>query len=223
MSNYKIIKDSRKKLFDWWYRLVNLNTPEQRTHNKWWTCQPYVFKKYPSRWQPFVKFWLESARLNMRSIIVFSVFLLSSCTTLNYVPKNYNGKDISTIQNIEIRGPTDWKRFSIASIDGNNVVYGIGDKDSTTLIIASGKRNVKAYVTYNNIKTYDDNCPCEASAQLSFFAEPDVSYRLVGKVKHPSVEFWIVNQDTGERVSQKASTTSQAQPKETIVPIFVPL
>jgi len=156
----------------------------------------------------------------VRIMIVVVTLLLSGCATTqnSYVPPSKDKDEVATITSSWVRnGLSDWEGYNIETIDGKYVSYGLMDKDWVTFNIGSGKRKLIVYSEYN--KTFGGSCPCEAYAELSFTAEPRNNYMVTGEVNGLSVDFWIIDKETNEKVSEKSSGDKRRQPQGVYIPM----
>ncbi len=163
-------------------------------------------------------------RSTVRILIVIVTLLLSGCATTqnSYVPPGKENTETATIISSWTRnGLTDWEGYSIETIDGKYVSYGLTDKDWVTFNIYSGKKDLVVHCEYN--RTFGGSCPCEAYSELSFIAEPGKNYMVTGEVNGLSVDFWVIDKDTKEIVSEKSSGDKRRQPQDVYMPLYIPM
>lgn len=160
----------------------------------------------------------------MKIILALLVLFLSGCATTknSYVPPSAQSSNTATIISSWTRnGLTDWEGYSIEAIDGKYVSYGLSDRDWVTFPIAAGTRTLLVHGQYN--RTMGGTCPCQAFAELKFQAEAGKDYQVVGEVKGVNIEFWIIDKNTKDKVSNIARGGYGRSPQDVFIPVYIPM
>ncbi|RCX26508.1 hypothetical protein [Thioalbus denitrificans] len=162
--------------------------------------------------------------LSLGGLVLVALLFLSGCATTRnvYVFPDAAASGTATIISSWTRnGLTDWEGYSIESIDGKYVSYGMSDRDWVTIPITAGVHQLVVFGQFN--RTFGGSCPCQTYAELTFEAESGVNYKLLGEVKGVNINFWVIDKETGEVKSDVSGASYARSPQDSYVPIYIPM
>ena len=136
---------------------------------------------------------------------VFLLLFLSACATTggNFYTEEKVGNSVIIKKGGQREGPFSWTSFTLYSVNGERVPYGFVTAPSQTKL-APGKSKIVVLASFND----GTGAPYEAKIPLEIELSPESTYVLSGKVLGASVEAWLANESTKEKIGASSFATA---------------
>jgi hypothetical protein len=156
-------------------------------------------------------------------LIVFSLILASGCATTknSYISPDISNEPTASIENTWIRNSLfDWEGFYVQAVDNKYISDSFfSDPGDASNRVLAGEHLLFVYSEYN--RNGAGGCPCEAFANVSFNFKEGRDYRLSGQINGAEVYFFIVDNNSGKRVSEIFGTNTNTKPQSYIAPVYI--
>lgn len=157
-------------------------------------------------------------------VFVSIELMVTGCASKNaYVEPNPKLGDTATIGGSFARYALfDWEYFKVFAIDDIFVSYGFFSNTDTTFVLKEGVHKIATICTHHRDAT--PWCPCHTTTELELNVERGKNYKITGELKGASINFWIIDKGTGQRVSNisKVPYSGQGRGENIMIPIYIP-
>ena len=127
----------------------------------------------------------------------FLLLFLSACATTgeNFYTEEKVGNGAIIKKGGQRDGAFTWTSFTLYSVNGKRVPYGFVSAPSQTKL-APGKSKIVILASFND----GVGAPYEAKIPLEIELTSETTYVISGKVSGASVETWLANESTKEKI-----------------------
>ena len=135
----------------------------------------------------------------------FLLLFLGACATTgeNFYAEDRVGNSVIIKKGGQRQGAFSWTSFTLYSVNGKLVRYGFVSAPSQTKV-APGKSKLVVLASFND----GMGAPYEAKLALEVELVPETTYVLSGKVFGASVEAWLANESTKEKLGASSFATA---------------
>ena len=159
---------------------------------------------------------------------IASILLLFGCaTTQEFKDKHYEEPSKSNLDISFIEGSSNGKAlldiqyYSIAAIDGKPILPpAYRDLLQDGIRVSEGEHEF-VFLGETNGKSLFDPCPCRAFWKTNFKIESGKHYLLKGKVQDKKMQFWIIEENTGERKTE--TVEREYKPFSSGAAVYIPV